>query len=62
MTYFDCFVLGAWTFVIGWFVGAIYVQNREEKEESQEAVEKPELCPDCDALRFPAVPRAAVAE
>jgi len=33
MTYFDCFVLGAWMFAIGWFLGAVYGQNHTEKTE-----------------------------
>jgi len=61
MTYFDCFVVGAWTFVIGWFIGALYVQNQQE-EEGAEIVEKPELVPDRDELRFPNAAGAVVAE
>jgi hypothetical protein len=45
MAYFDCFVVGSWMFVIGWFLGAIYVQNRNEKTEAPRVVEKPEPCP-----------------
>ena len=55
MTLFDCFVLGAWTFVIGWFIGAIHVQNREEKTESPDVAEGAKPCPDCGGLRLPAV-------
>lgn len=62
MTLFDFYVLGAWTFVIGWFIGAIYVQNREESAESPDLAEKAEPCPDCDALRLPALPRAVGAD
>lgn len=58
MTYFDCFVVGAWTFATGWFIGAIYMQNRNEKTAGADAVEKPESCPDCEAWRLPAVSRA----
>jgi hypothetical protein len=46
MTYFDCFVVGSWMFVIGWFLGAIYVQNQTEKTEAPRVVEKPEPCLD----------------
>jgi len=53
MTYFDCFVLGAWTFAIGWFLGAIYVQNHDEKAESPRAVKEPERCTECDEWRLP---------
>lgn len=62
MTYFDCFVIAAWTFVIGWFVGAVYVQNHHEKTEGSGVFEKPEPCPDCDALRFSAVPGAVAGD
>ena len=31
MTYFDCFVVGAWAFAFGWFFGAIYVQNHKNE-------------------------------
>lgn len=30
MPYFDCFVVGSWMFAIGWFLGAIHVQERDE--------------------------------
>ncbi len=60
MTYFDCFVVGAWMFVIGWFFGAIYVQNHNENAESsrvsetlENVTEKPERCPECEAWRLP---------
>ncbi len=62
MTYFDCFTIAAWTFGIGWFIGAIYVQNHAEKTESPGIVEAPEPCPDCDAFRFPVVPGAVAAD
>ena len=53
MTYFDCFVVGSWMFVLGGFLGAIYVQNHNEKTKSPRTVEKLEPCTECDALRFP---------
>ncbi len=64
MTYFDCFVAGSWMFVLGWYVGAIYVQNHNEKRESPRASEKLEKwspraneelepCAECDAWRVP---------
>jgi hypothetical protein len=40
MTYFDCFVVGAWMLAIGWYLGAIYMQNHNEKAESPRVVEK----------------------
>jgi len=55
MTYFDCFVLGSWMFAIGWLLGAIYVQNRDEQTESPQVSEKPERCLECEAWRLPAV-------
>ena len=61
MTYFDCFVLVAWTFVIGWFAGAIFMQNRSEQKKTTRAVVKPEPCPNCDALRLPATQNTATA-
>jgi len=65
MTYFDCFVVGAWMFAIGWFLGAIYVQNHNEKTESPhvseklDVTEKPERCPECEAWRLPVSASAA---
>jgi hypothetical protein len=53
MTYFDCFVLGAWTFAIAWFLGAIYVQNQNEKTESPGVSEKPRRCPHGEEWRLP---------
>ena len=64
MTYFDCFVAGSWMFVLGWYVGAIYVQNHNEKRESPRASEKLEKwslraseeleqCGECEAWRVP---------
>lgn len=59
MTYFDCFVLGAWMLAIGWFLGAIYVQNQGEKRESPRVSEEPEQCPECEAWRLPVAGSAA---
>ena len=59
MPYFDCFVVGAWMFAIGWFLGAIYVQNNSEEAERPRATEKPERCPECEAWRLPAVASAS---
>ncbi|HTS56498.1 MAG TPA: hypothetical protein VMH03_03045 [Terriglobales bacterium] len=53
MTYFDCFVIASWMFAIGWFVGAIYVQNHNEKTEGPRVSENPERCPECEAWRLP---------
>jgi hypothetical protein len=53
MLYFDCFVIGAWMFAIGWFLGAVYVQNHKGKRERPRASEKPDLCPKAEAWRLP---------
>jgi len=59
MTGFDCYVVGAWTFAMGWFLGAVYVQNRNEKTERLPVSEKPEPCTECEAWRLPVVQTAA---
>ncbi len=70
MTYFDCFVAGSWMFVLGWYVGAIYVQNHNEKRESPHVAEslrvtesarlsQPERCTECEAWRLPVVASAS---
>jgi len=61
MTYFDCFVAGSWMFVIGWYLGAIYVQNHNEKTESSRATEKLEPCTECEAWRLPVAASASAA-
>jgi hypothetical protein len=50
MTYFDLFVAASWTFVIGWFSAAIYLQNRVEKAPSPRPTEDPEASPANEAL------------
>ncbi|HTW56651.1 MAG TPA: hypothetical protein VMD99_00830 [Terriglobales bacterium] len=59
MTYFDCFVVVAWTFAFGWFVGAIYVQNHKEKTQRPQVVRKLERCEECGGLRAPISASAA---
>jgi hypothetical protein len=59
MTYFDCFVVGAWMFAIGWFLGAIYMQNQSEKTERPSVSEKPEPSPESEAWRVPIAGSAA---
>jgi hypothetical protein len=66
MTYFDCFMVGSWMLVIGWFLGAIYVQNHSETAESSRVsktltrvTEKPEPCPECQGWRLPVVTSAS---
>jgi len=67
MTYFDCFVLVAWAFAFGWFFGAIYVQNHNEKTESPrvseklDLSEKPERCRESEAWRLPVAASASAA-
>jgi hypothetical protein len=62
MSYFDCFVVGAWMFAIGWFLGAIYVQNRTEGTQTSRVADEtrrarvteiPEPCPDCHEWGLP---------
>jgi hypothetical protein len=55
LTYFDCFVVGSWMLVIGWYLGAIYVQNQNEKTETPGVAEKPEPCPECQVMEISAV-------
>lgn len=62
MTYFDCFVVAAWMFAIGWFFGAVYIQNQNEKRESPRASGRLERCTDCEALRLPVAAAAASAD
>ena len=62
MTYFDCFLVGAWMFTIGWSIGAIYTQNHKGKTKSSRVFEGPEPCPDCEAWRLPAGPHAVGAD
>jgi len=59
MTYFDCFLTASWMFAIGWFLGAIYVQNHEEQMEISQASKKSERYPKSEELRLPAVVSAS---
>jgi hypothetical protein len=59
MTCFDCFVVGAWAFAFGWFFGAIYVQNHNEKTERPRAVEKLERCTEGEEWRVVSTASAA---
>jgi hypothetical protein len=61
MTYFDCFVVGSWMLVLGWYLGAIHIQNQNEKAEASRVVEELEPCPDCEALGISAVASAGAA-
>ena len=62
MTYFDLFVAASWTFVIGWFSAAIYLQNREEKAPSSYPTEDPEASPANEAQQLSAVASAIAAD
>jgi hypothetical protein len=42
------FIVGSWMFSLGWFLGAIYVQNHNETE-IPAVTEQPERCPECEA-------------
>ena len=55
MTHFDCFMVAAWMFAIGWFLGAIYAQNQSERTENPRATEVSEPSPNCEAWGLPAV-------
>jgi hypothetical protein len=44
-------MVGAWMFTIGWYLGAVYMQNRKETTESPRVNEEFEL--EREALRFP---------
>jgi len=59
MTYFYCFVVGAWMFALGWFLGAVYVQNYSEQTESPRASEDFEKCTECEAWRVLSTASAA---
>jgi hypothetical protein len=62
MTYFECFMVAAWMFAIGWFLGAIYVQDLDETTDRQAVIEVPEPSPDSEAWQFPAVASASAAD
>jgi hypothetical protein len=51
MLYLHYFMVGAWMFAIGCFLGAIYVQNHDEKAKSPRLLEKVEKCTECEAWR-----------
>jgi hypothetical protein len=57
MTYFDCFAVVSMMFSIGWFLGAIYVQDHNEETESPRVSEQPER--ESEAWRVPAVASAS---
>jgi len=64
MTYFHCFMVGSWMFALGWFLGAIYVQNHKAKEEETESPrvsEELHPCPECEGSRLPAVAKSRAA-
>jgi hypothetical protein len=62
MTYFDCFVAASWALAIGWFLGAIYIQNQNQKAESPCLAQEPETSSHADAWGLPAVSNASAAD
>jgi hypothetical protein len=62
MTYFDCFVVASWMFALGWFFGAVYMQNHNEETQSPRVSEEPQRCPECEAWRLPVSASAAAAD
>jgi hypothetical protein len=62
MTYFDCFVVGAWMFAFGWFFGATHVQNRTEKTEIPPELEQPVPSPEFDTLPLAVTGSASAAD
>jgi len=54
MTYFNCFMVAAWMFAIGWSLGAIYAQNQKERAENPRVTEVPEPSTNCEAWGVPA--------
>jgi hypothetical protein len=59
MTYFDCFLAGSWMLAIGWFLGAIWMQNHNEETQISQVSETPGRCPECESWRVPVAARAA---
>ena len=58
MTYFDCFMVGSWMSVLGWFLSAIYAQNQNNEEtESRRRSEQPER--ESEVWQVPPVASAA---
>jgi hypothetical protein len=60
MTYFDCFMAGSWMSVLGWFLGAIYVQNHNEETEIPRVSEQSEQ--ESEVWRVPAIASGACAD
>jgi hypothetical protein len=59
MLYFHYFMVGSWMFAIGWFLGAVCVQNHNEKTQRLRMNQKPERCPECESWRLPVVASAS---
>ena len=59
MIYCGCVVVSSWTYVIGWFAGAVYVHNHKAMDSSRETEvlqrvsEEPEPCTECEAWCLP---------
>jgi len=57
MTYFDCFMVGSWMSVVGWFLSAICAQNQNEETASRRGSEQPER--ESEVWQVPGVASAA---
>jgi hypothetical protein len=62
MTYLGCFMLAAWMATIGWFLGAIYVQDQDEKTARPRVIEAPEPSPNGEAWQLSAMASASAAD
>jgi len=63
MAYFDCFVVAAFAFAVGWFSGAIYGQNHENTPADLRREEEPEPAPVVEiSYDYDAVSSAAAAD
>jgi hypothetical protein len=58
--YFYCFLVGAWMFSFGWFLGAIYTQHDDDKRESQRRDETPKLRFESEAWQLTARAQTSV--
>jgi hypothetical protein len=54
MAYFNCFLAGSWMFVIGWYLGAIYMQNRNQEKPVSLPAEAPESYVEREGWQVPA--------
>ncbi|HXZ33115.1 MAG TPA: hypothetical protein VEH30_12620 [Terriglobales bacterium] len=52
MPYFYCLLAGSWMFALGWFLGAIYVQNQNDKTPTSIVGEQQVAYPDFETWRL----------